>query len=49
VKREVDWQLSIFTHFLKNLATIKVEKKEKKHDAREEVEGHLHISIPNLP
>jgi hypothetical protein len=41
----LDQQLSMFTYFLKKLSIIKVDKKERKHEAREEVEKHLHISI----
>jgi hypothetical protein len=49
VKGKVDQQLSVFTRFLKNLPIIKVEKKEGKHEAREKIEEHLHILIPNPP
>jgi len=38
---------SMFTCFLKTLPPIMVEKKEGKHETREEVEKHLHISIPD--
>jgi hypothetical protein len=37
----------MFTHFLKTLPTIMIEKKEEKHETREEVKKHLHISIPD--
>jgi hypothetical protein len=35
----------MFICFKKQLPTIKVEKKKRKHEAKEEVEKHLHISI----
>jgi len=37
----------MFTHSLKDLPIIKVEKKERKHEIREEIKEHLHILIPN--
>jgi hypothetical protein len=48
-KRKVDQNISMFIRFLKTLLTIMVEKEEGKHETREEVERHLHISIPNPP
>jgi hypothetical protein len=39
----------MFTRFVKNLPTIKVQKEERKHETREELEKHLHISILDPP
>jgi hypothetical protein len=39
----------MFTHSLKDLPIIKVEKEERKHEIQEEIKEHLHILIPNPP
>jgi len=39
----------MFTHSLKDLPIIKVEKEERKHEIHEEIKEHLHILIPNPP
>lgn len=49
VKGKVDQQLSLFVYFIKNLPILKGKKKEGKHERREEISGHLHISIPDPP